>query len=193
MKGLILKLIAVLLAVFCGCGKKQVVFKPKEEYKSLSYEKLKSYSGDELDNAVAEHVLWRIGEDSSRTKEIVSSLPSGVQVIYTTFELECEVMNGGLNQYFWNSSGAFAEETVKHLKLLGAENHAHLLENAIAIRQREKPKMEKYKKEGTIDAFSRSYEDTELNDLDTEFYKLTDDLRVLRVKYVREHPEAFTK
>ena len=46
-------------------------------------------------------------------------------------ELEREINNGGFNQYFFNSSGNYAHETLIALKAIGANNTAKMLQNAI--------------------------------------------------------------
>ncbi len=182
----------LLAMALCGCGRAprpaKVVL--NEEYKELTYEELKSYPGDVLACAVSEHVMWKIGNAYDREREIVLSLPRALRAVHTTFEVECEVMNGGFNQYFWNSSGKLAAEALEDYRLIGATKHAAIMAKAIEIHTREEAKMAKFQKEGTVEAFSESYQETELNKLDMEFYELKEDVRALRVKYVREHPEA---
>lgn len=48
-------------------------------------------------------------------------------------ELEMEVNNGGLNQYFINSSGQNCYETLRLLKKTGKTNTAAILEEAISL------------------------------------------------------------
>ena len=45
--------------------------------------------------------------------------------------LEREVDNGGFSQYFTNSSGGFAHETILSLKAVGADKTAEILQQAI--------------------------------------------------------------
>jgi hypothetical protein len=53
--------------------------------------------------------------------------------------LDSQVWNGGFHQFFFNSSGDFALDTLKTLYRIGANSHASLLEKAIAIFQHPYP------------------------------------------------------
>jgi adenosylmethionine-8-amino-7-oxononanoate aminotransferase len=46
-------------------------------------------------------------------------------------ELEREINNGGFNQYFFNSSGNYATETINALKLIVSKIFLQLLEEAV--------------------------------------------------------------
>jgi hypothetical protein len=73
-------------------------------------------------------------------------------------------------------------------------DYSRLAVRALAVRKAEEPRMRRYKDQGTIDAFNKSYEDTDLNKLDEEFYELEkkEPLDQLCIRYIRSHPEAFT-
>jgi hypothetical protein len=134
-----------------------------------------------------------VGDHFEQEREIVTRLSKGFQMVHSTLEVEAEVANGGFNQYFWNSSGRFAAEALAGYKLVGATRHAELVEKAIAIYSRERPKQEQFKRKGTVQAFSESYEHTALNALDDPFYALdkTEKISPLRIKYIRDHPAEF--
>lgn len=100
-------------------------------------------------------------------------------------------MNGGFNQYFWNSSSEFAEKTPAALKEIGDEIAAEMMLKAIALAAAEVPNMRKFKDVGTLQAFSDSYKDTKLNDLDSPFSRRAEGFPALRVQYVREHQQSF--
>ncbi len=76
----------------------------------------------ELDNYICELCEW--GESLEKL-----SVPQ--KVFYFNQELEREVNNGGFDQYFFNSSGSFAHETMDSLKAVGAKKTAELLQRAI--------------------------------------------------------------
>jgi len=52
---------------------------------------------------------------------------------YLAFWYEAEVYNGGHHQFFTNSTGRYARETVPALVVLGTMEHARVLERAIAL------------------------------------------------------------
>jgi hypothetical protein len=61
----------------------------------------------------------------------MDTLSEPQKLFYFNQILEREVNNGGFNQFFINSSGGHAHETVSSLKLVGAEKTASILQNAI--------------------------------------------------------------
>jgi hypothetical protein len=141
--------------------------------------------------ALIDHVIHvRINDRFHDELEIVRGLSRGYRMLYSTWLLETEVNNGGFNQFFWNPSGRFAAEALDGCRLLGGTELAALLEQAIAIHEKERPTQRKYAEEGTLEAFSESYETTTLTSLDERFFALS--LSPLRIRYIRAHPDEFT-
>ena len=66
-------------------------------------------------------------------KQGYESLTSAERIIYQVWVLEEEVDNGGFYQYFFSSAGDHALETLDTLRLIGAVNATHLLEQAIQV------------------------------------------------------------
>jgi len=156
----------------------------------LTVRAIKVASDSEVEAMFREYVAAKMG-DYSRETDVFVELPKGLQMFYATDLLEAEVNNGGFHQYFWNSSGNFARDALDGLKLIGAQAHAKLLQQAMAIRDKEEAHMDAKKAEGTAEAFSESARASALNKLDKEFYKLGDSLTKQRMKYVRAYPEMF--
>ena len=48
-----------------------------------------------------------------------------------------------------------------------------------------------FRERGTLEAFSESYEHTDLGDLDNEFWEAGESLSGFRISYVRRNPEKF--
>ena len=83
--------------------------------------------------------------------------------------LEAEVNNGGYNQFYFNSSGQFYKHLPKYLKLIGANKFANLTKSANETFEKENPKITQHQ-DGTLEGFSKSYEDNPLNKFDDEFF-----------------------
>lgn len=64
---------------------------------------------------------WKKGYDQ---------LNMGRQMAVRFWWLTAELNNGGLDQYFWNSSGDFALDTIVDLRRIGQESAAEILVNA---------------------------------------------------------------
>lgn len=92
-------------------------------------------------------------------------------------ELEMEVNNGGLNQYFINSSGQNCFETLRLLKKTGKSKTAAILEKAISLINpqniREAEFVEKLRQNKVEELYDEKIS-SKLNVLDQEFYKYPD-------------------
>jgi len=166
-------------------------FNKRKIYVKLDSSTLASIPDDKLEQAIIDFITSKFNKDFSNEYEIVTSLSPGLKAVYSTWILEAEVNNGGFNQFYWNSSGRFAKEAEDGLFLIGALSFLKLMKEANKIYEQEKPRMQEFKDKGTIEAFSESYKETKLNELDDKFYKLTENLSALRIKYIRLHPEDF--
>jgi hypothetical protein len=90
-------------------------------------------------------------------------------------EFESEVNNGGLNQYFFNSSGQDCFETIRYFKKAGKAKEAQILEDAINLinpkKLSENELLEKLRMR-MVDELDDSVINQKLNKLDNEFYNL---------------------
>ena len=88
---------------------------------------------------------------------------------------ESEVNNGGLNQYFFNSSGQNCFETLRYFKQTGKVEEAKILEEAINLinpqKLSEKELLEKLRKR-SVDELDDSVINKKLDELDNQFYAL---------------------
>ena len=168
-------------------------FKNRKIYKKLSAEILNSISDDNLEQTVFDNIYEIIGVDYANEFTNVRKLTKGQQAVFSTWIIEGEVNNGGFNQFYFNSSGQYAEMAALGFKTIGAEKYSNLAYRANKIYNENKDRLEEFD-DGTMESFSESYKDNPLNDLDTEFYKLEDIEKIgkLRIKYIRNNIAEFT-
>jgi hypothetical protein len=114
------------------------------------------------------------------------------QAIYMIWLLEAEVNNGGYNQFYFNSSGQFYKYLPEALKLVRANKFAELTQRANATFEREHPKITQHQ-DGTLEGFSKSYDDNPLNKLDDEFFELykIENLQKIQVDFIRNNKADF--
>lgn len=74
-----------------------------------------------LDNYICELCTW--GND-------LSKLTDAEKVFFYNQELEREINNGGFAQFYYNSSGNYANELIDSLKLIGAYKTADIVKKA---------------------------------------------------------------
>ena len=150
---------------------------------------------DQVEDAVFERVSGRIQGEPSTWHQQLASLGSGPSMVYATRVVEGEVFNGGFNQLFFNSSRGAVCDAVAGYRLIGADRHADLVDEAIKVHVAERKKLEPILKDRTLEGFSESYKHTELRPLDDKFYEMdrakAEDVSALRIRYIRSHLTEF--
>ncbi|WP_179018827.1 DMP19 family protein [Winogradskyella forsetii] len=168
-------------------------FNNRKIYKKLTPEIITTIPDDKLEQAIMDNIDTYFENGEHYTLNKISKLTKGQQAVFSTWWLEAEVNNGGFNQFYFNSSGQYAEMAEIGFKTIGAEKFSGLTLRANNIFTENKERLEEFD-DGTMESFSESYKDNPLNDLDTEFYKLYDSQNIsdLRIKYIRENNKEFT-
>ena len=167
-------------------------FEKRTIYKVLTVDIIKNIKDENLEQAIIDNIQTKFNKDFSNEEEVVRSLSEGKKAIYVTWILEAEVNNGGFNQFYFNSSGQLADLGEDAFKTIGASQFADLVAQANSIYDVTKENLEKYN-DGTIESFSKSYDQNPLNDLDDKFYKLYkhEPLDQIKVQYIRNNVKEF--
>ena len=167
-------------------------FNNRAIYKKLTTEIIDSTSDDDLLQLIFDNILENFPDDYKKEYETLLTFSKARQAIYMIWCLEAEVNNGGFNQYYFNPSGQFANLTPDALKLIGADKFSDLVIRANYTYESEYSKITEHQ-DGTLEGFSKSYEDNILNKFDTEFYELSkvEYLHQLQVNFVRNNLTDF--
>ena len=185
----------ILAAAIVGCQStprgipEDIGWNPK--YRILTLDALRAEPDLSIETAVTHNIAWRINGDYEREEAILAALSPGQQMVHATWLVEAEVNNGGFNQFFYNSSGAFADEALAGFRLLELSEYEALLERAIAIAATLQDVHSEAKEAGTAEAFSDTYDNNPLEPLDKEFFSLSG-LSEARIKYIRQNLSEFT-
>jgi len=163
--------------------------KPRPRIETLDEASVAALAGEDLEVAVMDFVERNL--PSQQRLQAVLSLPRGLQVFYLSFIVEAEVMNGGFNQFFWNSSCEYAELVAPVLRELGSAEAAAVFDQAFAVAEAEIEVKAKFQRSATLEAFSESYHHTELNAFDEPFCKLAGQFPALRLQIVRTNEPSF--
>lgn len=167
-------------------------FDRRRIYDQLSLEILGSIPDDLLEQAVVDLVLERIGTSPGQDPAtVLAGLPGGFRDVYSTWVVEAEVDNGGFNQLFWNAPGWLPKDAAAGFERLGLVELARLVDAGIAIHQQDSARLAALKAEGTLEAFSRSYDERPYAGLDLAFHARGKAVSLARIAYVRSHPERF--
>lgn len=186
-------IIIMILNLF-GCSERTKQNNNKPSIQTpLTEQIIDTTSDDMLLEVVYDNLFRKLSAAYDKEYEIVLSWNKSRQAIYMISRLEAEVNNGGYNQFYFNSSGQFAAALPEALKLVGATKFADLTERANSTFEKEKSKITE-DQDGTVEGFSKSYENNPLNKFDEEFYKLNDveNLQKIQVDYIRKNKKEFT-
>ncbi|TYP87014.1 uncharacterized protein DUF4375 [Sphingobacterium allocomposti] len=167
-------------------------FKNRPIHKELTEQIIDSTPDDNLLQVVFDNLSEKQSTDYEKEYETVMSWNKSRQAIYMIWALEAEVNNGGYNQFYSNSSAQFYKHLSDALELVGANKFADLTNRANETFEQEKSKITQHQ-DGTIEGFSKSYDDNPLNKYDDEFYELyqTENLQQIQVGFIRRNKKEF--
>ena len=119
--------------------------------------------------------------------ECMDVLNSHQRIIYITQTLEQEVNNGGFSQFFYNSSGDFANELTDAFTAIGALKTVAICEKALSPFKGPVP-TDRTERQAMLD---RMRADKLWTKCDDAFYEYEEDLEDLNRSYILAHPESF--
>ena len=128
--------------------------------------------------------------NKSNDGEALSNLNPPERTVYLVEELQAEVMNGGFDQYFFNSSGDHWEDAVIACETIGAVQTADLLRKAALAYGCELPGSRDERIEA-IESQAKEGYDEELAALDSVFYAYEENVDALIFDYCRQHQKMF--
>ena len=153
-------------------------------------DELARYLQLERDEDIAREVGYYVLRKMER--EGFERLSRAEQVVGCLTELEMEVNNGGLDQYYWNSPGDHALETVAALRELGATFTATLLAEANAAFGHDGPDKGRDQRWTQMDSLPEQARALWF-ELDGRFDEYRDNLSGLAALYIRAHRAEFTE
>ncbi len=167
-------------------------FENRRIYKVLNTEIIDTTIDQNLIQTVFDNLVEKLPPDYEQEKQAVLKWTKPQQAIFIIWQLEAEVNNGGFNQFYYNSTGQYADLVPDALKLVGANKFAFLATEANKIYHENYAKITKHQ-DGSAKGFSKSYEDNPLDKFDDKFYALykEEDLQQLQVDFIRKNKQYF--
>lgn len=104
--------------------------------------------------------------------------------------LEAEINNGGFDQYFFNSSGDHANETLESLKKIGALKTAKIVEEAFSYFPEVPIPKDNNKRRKLLEKIDTQTSE-KWNELDDKFYLYEENIGGLVLEYVRQNKAEF--
>lgn len=135
----------------------------------------------EIDNFIGQLCLY--GEEMGRLNECQ-------KIFYLNQCLEREINNGGFDQFYFNSSGNFAEETVRSLKAVGAHKTAEILFRANSVFSEGNVPKDQEPRQRLVEAIEKDG-NNQWQQLEDKFMAYEDDLNSLNMSYIRTNIDKF--
>ena len=162
--------------------------KRRRRYLKMPLEELKALPDDALFDALTARTEAKLIKAGGFV-DGVDSLSNAEKVFYIASYYEMEVNNGGLCQFFVNSSRMIAPMLLDCLRAIGADEHAKLLETFVADNGIDLNELSSFAVD-SYEEYERRCESYPFDDFDDKFYEL-DAITDLLTSYAREHISEF--
>lgn len=158
-------------------------------YLKTSAEELCSLNDSDLCYAVSLRTWEKVSEAESIDQEM-SLLNEKEQVFYALDLLLMEVGNGGLCQFFGNSSSYIASLISDYLGLIGAEYHKELYDSFVKNNDIDLNNLQKFSYESEAQ-YDGLYEQYPFDEFDEAFYGNVELLEEKLAKFIRDNISFF--
>lgn len=154
----------------------------------IESEHMTALSDDELFEAVLARTEHKV-ESFDEWEDGVNALNSSQKVFYSVNWLEMEVNNGGLCQFFVNSSRMVAPYISEYMSVIGADDHKKLFDTFIADNKIDLLNLISFEI-NDVDEFEGQYQRYPFDEYDNAFYDMKP-LETYLKKYAREYLTDF--
>ena len=124
--------------------------------------------------------------------EMIEKLNSSQRTFLFVENLEREINNGGFNQFYFNSSGDFTQETVKALIEIGAKKTAEIVKKANSEFKNGSVSKDRTQRQNELKLIGEKAQEN-WNKCDSEFYEYQDNLTELLIAFVIKNKTEFKK
>lgn len=128
----------------------------------------------------------------SKYGEKINLLNESQKVLLIIENLEREINNGGFHQFYWNSSGNHANETVDALTRIGATKTAEIVIKANSEFRNGTVPIDRFERQNELELIEEKAEEN-WNECNLKFYDYQDNLTELLITFVLKNKTDFKK
>ena len=158
----------------------------KKKSNKPDFEKL--FLEKESEKAIMEIDEWL--NEITQYGQNLSKLNLSQQIVIIIENLEREINNGGFNQFYLNSSGNYANETVDYLKKIGANKTAEIVKRANAEWPNNQVPKDRTERQIVLERIEEKA-DPIWENCDQDFYKYPDHITDLLLDFVKKNKTDF--
>lgn len=163
---------------------KKLLTGDSEKYLDMTYDELSALSDEELYEAVTDRIENKF-RGYETLEEDFNSLSEPEKIVYSLNEMIMEIENGGLCQFFSNSSNMVAPFVSDYMEIVGAEKHKKLYDSFVSENNINLSDLS-YFEDADIDDFAKINNSYPFDEFDEKFYE-TEPLEAYVTKYIRSH------
>jgi Domain of unknown function (DUF4375) len=149
-----------------------------------------------------EDIIWAVIEpmwddlqlDEDEDRELMASMTRGQRGFIAIDWLSKEVYNGGIDQFFRNSTGVLAHEARDGFQMLGSQRYVKLLDTVFALFPGNHIPKSREQRQATLKAIRGDTRKRAFDQFDQTFYKLMDNddpIVPYAMRYLEAHPQEF--
>lgn len=155
-----------------------------KKYISMTTDELSALADEELYEAVTDRIENKF-RGYETLEEDFNSLNEPEKIVYSLNEMIMEIENGGLCQFFSNSSNMVAPFVSDYMGIIGAEEHKKLYDSFVSENNINFSDLS-YFEDADIDDFAKINNSYPFDEFDEKFYE-TEPLETYVTKYIRGH------
>ena len=160
-----------------------------KKYKGISKELANEIPAERLYEVVDNYAAWIIGNsyDAEMDKKL-QKLPLAIKYAYLIYTYECEINNGGFDQFYFNSIGYEVFELQKGLEFFGLIKNKMLLDKSIELLKQKIDIKNYYELSSKQELPTEDFEE-EFNELNSQFYDYPEKIEEIINEYLNKHRE----
>ena len=158
-----------------------------KKYKGISKELANEIPAERLYEVVDNYVAWIIGNsyDTEMDKKL-QKLPLAIKYAYLVYTYECEINNGGFDQFYFNSIGYEVFELQKGLEFFGLIKNKMLLDKSLELLKQKIDLKNYYELSSKQELPTEDFEE-EFNELNSQFYDYPEKIEEIINEYLNKH------
>ncbi len=160
-----------------------------KKYKGISKELANEIPSEKLYEIIDNYVCWIIGNSYDEELDAkLKKLPLAIKYTYLIYTYECEINNGGFDQFYFNSIGYEVFEIQKGLDFFGLNKNKALLDKSIEL-LKQKIDISKYYELSSKRELPTEDFENEFSELDSQFYDYPENIKDIINEYLDKRRE----
>lgn len=160
-----------------------------KKYKGISKELAQEIPVEKLYSTIDNYVCWIVGNSYDAEMDArLQKLPAAIKYTYLVYTYECEINNGGFDQFYFNSIGYEVFEIQKGLEFFGLKKNKILLDKSLEL-LKQKIDVSKYHELASKRELPTEDFENEFHELDDQFYDYPEKIEEIINEYLDKHRE----